>query len=207
MPTCIQLSNLRTQHYQGKPCSRATLKKLLTAKQKHWSRQAITVSSNPAADQLWAALGKHRGLQRFFTAAGLTHTSPPSGPRWGNSQITASDQVKLMRLLTDGSNRVLSRMHKGYILNLMKRVVPSQRWGVSAGLPGASTQAIKNGWGPTTGLPGWWINSFGSVSNAGHRYQVAILSSHQASQKIGISRVNRIARGINAAFARYPVKS
>lgn len=76
--------------------------KRLTAKQKHWSRQAITVSSNPAADQLWAALGKHRGLQRFFTAAGLTHTSPPSGPRWG----------------------------------------------VSAGLPGASTQAIKNGWGP-----------------------------------------------------------
>lgn len=162
MPTCIQLSNLRTQHYQGKPCSRATLQKQTIDRQ----AKALVPPSNYGLFQ------------------------PCRRPAMGCPR-KASRSTALLHRSGTNSHQPSFRSSMGSLRR--------PAWSVHAG--------DQERLGPTTGLPGWWINSFGSVSNAGHRYQVAILSSHQASQKIGISSVNRIARGINAAFARYPVKS
>lgn len=178
--------------------------KRLTRAEKGWASAAIRVSSNGAATKLWRRLGKTRGMQRFLTAAGMTRTIPNPGRYWGNALVTARDQLTLMRLLTDGSGEVLSKANKQYILGLMKRVTPSQKWGISAGMLMSSTEAIKNGWGPSDHSPGWWINSIGSIQNSGHRYQIAVITNRNRGMWAGISVVKRVSSAINRTFAKYP---
>lgn len=180
--------------------------KRLTARQKGWANSTIRYSANDPATKIWKALGKRRGMQRFLTAAGMKQTVPHPGRFWGNTLVTAKDQLILMELLTDTNNQVLPRGQKKYIVNLMKRVTPSQRWGISAGILTSATKAIKNGWGPSDYAPGWWINSIGSVQNAGHRYRIAIITNRQRGFGSGVSVINQVGRTINRAFARYPVR-
>lgn len=179
--------------------------KVLTPTQERWANDAIIVSSNSAAHSLWRATGKAAGMKRFFKAAGMTKTKPHPGMLWGNAQVTAGDQLKLMRLLTDGSNRVLSRENKNYILDLMNRVKPAQRkWGISAGLTPESTEAIKNGWGESEYEPGWWINSIGSIRNGNHHYQIALITNRHKKMRAGIKVIDAVASAINKSFTKHP---
>ena len=86
----------------------------------------ITRSDNAAASALWAELG-HGSLQHFLNLAGMKHTILGPGGLWGLTQITALDEILLLRLLLK-PNAVLSPSSRSYALRLMAQVIPSQRW-------------------------------------------------------------------------------
>ncbi|WP_327328615.1 class A beta-lactamase-related serine hydrolase [Streptomyces sp. NBC_01210] len=154
----------------------------------------ITKSDNDATSALWRQIGP-KGIQHFLTLAGMRDTV--AGPKgyWGRTQITASDELKLLRLLTS-DNSVLDRNARTYALGLMNRVVPDQRWGVSAGAPGSATVHLKNGWLPRA-TKGWRVHSIGAFTGGGHEYAIVVLSHGNRSMNDGIATIEGAARIIN----------
>jgi len=157
-------------------------------------RAMITRSDNAAASALWAELG-HGALQHFLNLAGMRHTVLGPGGVWGLTQITAPDEILLLRLLLK-PNAVLSPNSRSYALQLMAQVIPSQRWGVPAGAPTSLTVHIKNGWLPRA-THGWRIHSIGCFTGHGGGYSIVVLTQDNPSMPYGITTVQAIARVIN----------
>ena len=169
-------------------------------------RAMITRSDNAAASALWAELG-HGALQHFLGLAGMRHTVLGPGGVWGLTQITAPDEILLLRLLLK-PNAVLSPNSRSYALRLMAQVIPSQRWGVPAGAPTSLTAHVKNGWLPRA-THGWRIHSIGCFTGHGGGYSIVVLTQDNPSMPYGITTVQAIARVINrelnpGATARVP---
>ena len=154
----------------------------------------ITRSDNNAASALWAELGRSH-LQHFLNLAQMRQTALGPGGYWGLTQITAHNEVLLLRLLLH-PNSVLDATSRTYALNLMARVIPSQRWGVPAGAPTSLTVHVKNGWLPRP-AHGWRIHSIGCFTGRGGGYSVVVLTENNASMAYGVATVEAIARVIN----------
>jgi len=154
----------------------------------------ITRSDNGAASALWAELGRNY-LQHFLNLAGMRSTRLGPGGFWGLTQITASDQMLLLRLLLS-SNAVLNTTSRSYALGLMARVIAAQRWGVPAGAPTRLTAHIKNGWLP---LPThqWRVHSMGTFTGRGGGYSIVVLTQDDPSMAYGIATIEAIAERIN----------
>jgi beta-lactamase class A len=166
----------------------------------------ITRSDNGAASALWDELG-HRYLQHFLNLAGMTHTFLGPDGLWGLTQITASDEALLLRLLL-AENRVLDTSSRGYALSLMAHVVAVQRWGVPAGAPASLTAHVKNGWLPLA-THGWRIHSIGGFTGHGGGYSIVVLTQDNPTMAYGIDTIEAIAEVINRdlnprATARVP---
>jgi hypothetical protein len=144
------------------------------------AQQMMEYSDNSAATSLWNAVGGPAKIQSFNKAAGLTHTSPSScvacagfaWPGWGLSTTTPADQLALLR-------------------QLVKPVAPSQRWGVTGGVPPQATVAVKDGWLPLDAAnTDWQINSIGWVSGSGRDYLMAVLTTGNPTEQYGIDTIN-----------------
>ncbi|MGW3497345.1 serine hydrolase [Streptomyces sp. NPDC001020] len=170
----------------------------LTPQEEAYAEAMIEHSDNDSTSALWRQIGLAPGLEAANKRLGLTSTKGGPGPLWGLTQTTASDQIRLLRVLFDTSPAsnadpaALNETSRAYIRTLMAHVAGDQAWGVSAAA--GSGWALKNGWlqRSTTGL--WDINSVGQVTVDGHRYLVAVLSDGNTSMKDGISLVERMAR-------------
>jgi beta-lactamase class A len=183
---------LRWHQETGKPLS-SSEKSLATA--------MITESDNNAASALWNEVGRAR-LRHFLGLATMTETELGPGGYWGLTQITARDELQLLRLLT-AKNPVLSDYSRGYELGLMARVIPSQRWGVPAGAPRGLSVYVKNGWLPRA-TRGWRINSIGAFQGHGRDYMIVVLSDDNPTMQYGVNTVQRVAevvhRDLNAGL-------
>nr|WP_078066964.1 serine hydrolase [Streptomyces jeddahensis] len=178
----------------------------LTAAERRHAEAMIRTSDNGAANLLWRAIGKAEGLGAANKRLGLASTEGGPGNRWGLTQTTAKDQVRLLRAVfargsaaSARSSQGLNQASRAYIQELMGQITEDQDWGVSAA---GSRWALKNGWlrRNTTGL--WAINSIGQVTVRGRRYLVSVLSGGNASMGGGISLVEGAARAaIRAASA------
>ena len=178
----------------------------LTATETARARAMITRSDNNAASALWAELGR-RYLQHFLNVARMAHTVLGPGGFWGLTQITANDQVVLLRLLLNG-NAVLNAAARSYALRLMAEVIPAQRWGVPAGAPISLTVHVKNGWLPLA-THRWRIHSIGGFTGHGGGYSIVVLTQDNPTMTYGITTVQAIAQAINhdlnlAAASRVP---
>ena len=167
----------------------------------------ITRSDNNAASALWDDVGRHY-LQHFLDLARMTDTFLGPDGVWGLTQITASDELLLLRLLLD-KNPVLDTASRDYALSLMAHVIPSQRWGVPAGAPTSLTVHIKNGWLPLTPY-GWRIHSIGCFTGHGGGYSIVVLTQDNPTMAYGIATIEAIAKVINRdlnprATSRVPV--
>ena len=140
-------------------------------------------------------------IRSFNTAAGLSHTSPSScvdcpdfpWPGWGLTTTTAADQLVLLRKLIEPSS-LLTSAERSYALSLMENVTPSQRWGVSGGVPQQVTVALKNGWLPLNGSgTDWQINSVGWISGQGRDYLMAVLTTGNPTEQYGIDTIDQVA--------------
>jgi beta-lactamase class A len=169
----------------------------LTGQEQALATKMITVSDNNAASALWAETG-HPSLQHFLDLAGMRETQLGPDGYWGLTQITAHDELTLLRLLTS-KNTVLSAASCSYVLNLMAHVTPSQRWGVPAGAPTSVTVHVKNGWLPQP-AHGWRINSIGSFSGHGRDYMIVVLTWNNPSMTYGVNTVQAVAQVINRAL-------
>jgi beta-lactamase class A len=166
----------------------------LTRTEAALAREMITESDNDAASDLWADVGRP-GLQHFLSLAGMTRTYLGAGPYWGLTQITAYDEVLLLRLLLH-QNRVLDTRSRDYVLGLMARVIPSQRWGVPAAAPRHLTVHVKNGWLPLD-PHGWRIHSIGVFTGRGGGYSIVVLTQDNPTMWYGIDTIEAVARVIN----------
>jgi beta-lactamase class A len=165
----------------------------LTSTEKHDATLMIEYSDNNAATYLWNDVG-HTRLNQFIKAATMTETELNSDGYWGLSEITARDELQLMRLLTE-HNSVLTDSSRTYELNLMNHVVSYERWGVPAGAPSGLTVYVKNGWLNDPVL--WVINSIGAIEGHGRNYKMAILTYNNPSEQYGINTVQAIAEAAN----------
>jgi len=157
-------------------------------------RAMITQSDNNAASALWAQLG-HAYLQHFLNLAGMKQTSLGPGGYWGLTQITAHDEMLLLRLLLT-PNAVLSPASRAYGLSLMAQVIPSQRWGVPAGAPTSVVVHVKNGWLPRA-THGWRIHSIGGFTWSTGWYSIVVLTQDNPTMAYGVTTIQAIARAVH----------
>lgn len=165
------------------------------------TRRMIEDSDNDAATSLWYEVGGPAKIRLFNTAAGLADTSPSScvdcpgfpWPGWGLSTTTPTDQLALLRKLIE-PNALLTSAERGYALSLMENVTPSQRWGVSGGVPPQITVALKNGWLPLdVSDTDWQVNSVGWISGQGRDYLMAVLTTGNPTEQYGIDTIDQLA--------------
>ena len=173
----------------------------LSASDRTLAEQMIEDSDNDAATSLWYAVGGAASIRSFNARAGLTNTAPSlcvvcpgfAWPGWGLTTTTPDDQIALLRQLVTPSS-VLPPAARKYALSLMEDVTPSQRWGVSGGVPAQVTVALKNGWLPLHGTGSdWQINSVGWISGGGRNYLMAVLSTGNPSEQYGIDTIDELA--------------
>lgn len=174
----------------------------LTSAQRHLAYLMITQSSNSAATSLWNDVGM-TDMQAFLNRAGMQNTILSHA--WGLTQITAQDELTLLRVLAT-NRKVLSKSSRRYVLWLMANVIPSERWGVSAGAPSDITVHLKNGWLPYPEADDWHINSIGAFTGKGINYQIVVLTGPPADggqgESYGIETVQLAANVINQILAR-----
>jgi Beta-lactamase enzyme family len=165
----------------------------LSAWEKSEATLMITQSDNNAATALWDELGLGN-LQHFLNLAGMGETQLGQDGEWGLTQVTAHDEMLLLKLLT-APNSVLDAYSRSYQLGLMAHVVNWEAWGVTAGTPSGATWHVKNGWLPDA--TGWHINSIGTFSGHGRNYMIAVLSDNtdmHDDEQYGISTIEDVAR-------------
>jgi len=171
----------------------------LSATEQYEATLMITQSDNDAATYLWDEVGMAR-LQHFLNLARMSETELGQDGYWGLTQITAHDEMLLLRLLT-APNTVLSSSSRSYELGLMAKVISSQRWGTPAGAPSYVTVHVKNGWLPDD--TGWHINSTGAFTGNGRNYMMVVLTDDNPTEDYGIDTIQAVARlvhrDINAA--------
>lgn len=174
----------------------------LTAMQRALARSMIQKSDNDVATRLWNDIGGSDGLFAFFRSVGMRHTrpAPPLLEPWDGVTTTAQDQVKLLAALFGGSG-TLRPCQATFELGLMSNVVPTQRWGLTAGLPGSCTAALKNGWSPAPDRT-WVVNSIGVIRcHDGGVYLAAILSQGAPSLRSGIETVEMVSQAVWRSLA------
>ena len=173
----------------------------LSASDQSLAEEMIEDSDNAAATSLWYEVGGAARIRSFNTEAGLTHTAPSpcvvcagfSWPGWGLTTTTPDDQIALLRQLVTPST-LLTSAERDYALSLMENVTPSQRWGVSGGVPVQVTVALKNGWLPLQGTDSdYQINSVGWVSGGGRNYLMAVLTTGNPTEQYGIDTIDQLA--------------
>jgi hypothetical protein len=162
------------------------------------AQSMIEDSDNDSATDLWDEVGGGTGIGSFNAAAGLAQTTP-SGcvacpgfpwPGWGLTRTVPADQLTLLRQIA-APGPLLSAADRSYALSLLENVTPSQRWGVSGGVPPAVTIALKNGWLPLNDADtDWQVNSIGWVSGQGRDYLVAVLTTGNPSEQYGIDTIS-----------------
>ncbi len=161
----------------------------------------IEESDNDAASALWDTIGGAPGLAAANQVLGLTRTEPGPAGLWGLTATTVTDQLTLLAALAS-AHSPLAAAGRHDELGLMRSVAPGQRWGVTAAADPGSGPAVKNGWLPD-GSPGWWvINSIGVLRHDGQRLLVAVLSSGQPTEAVGISQVQAAARAAAASVTQ-----
>jgi hypothetical protein len=157
----------------------------------------ITQSDNNAATSLWQSLGGAPAMTYLDGVFGMGSTTPAT-PQWGLTSTSARDQVTLLRQVLNGDFGPLAPAYRASALGYMTSVTPSQRWGITAGVPSGWTVANKNGWAPgTNGL--WNVNSTGAVYDpAGGSYVVALLSTGWPDEATGITGIETLNRAVAA---------
>jgi beta-lactamase class A len=177
---------------------------LLSSANQELAQSMIEDSDNSSATDLWQAVGGASGIASFNTAAGLAHTSPSacvqcagfSWPGWGLTTTTPTDQIALLRELA-GPGPLLTGTERRYAVSLMESVAPSQRWGVSGGVPPQATVALKNGWLPLDqAATDWQVNSVGWVVGLGRDYLMAVLTTANPSEQYGIDTIDALSAAI-----------
>lgn len=126
----------------------------------------IVSSDNAAADRLWARAGGASAGRRL-AVYGLRHATGTTA--WGSVRCPPED---LDRLLAYALDR-LDPADRGLLVDLLRRVVPAQRWGVF-GVVAATRPGGKNGWTPDGA--GWAVATVGFLGPA-ERYTVTVMTA------------------------------
>ena len=167
----------------------------------------VEISSNDAATTLWNTVGGAPAIARFDDGIGMRETTPSAclvcngfpWPGWGLTTTSARDQVTLLRNLLIEPGTVTPKQ-RNLAEQLLSNVIPSERWGISSGVPSNVTVELKNGWVPLQDGR-WQINSIGHIEGDGRNYLIAILSRENSSEASGIDLVDNVGSAVFKALA------
>lgn len=139
----------------------------------------ITQSDNGVTSALWSRIGGEQAMQDYLNLIGATHTDAGSGGYWGATLTTALDQLRVVNTAVY-PNVHLPKEKSDFARQLLREVVPDQRWGISGGVPTDAVIENKNGWYPHSA--GWTMNSIGHITAPGVDYTIAILTTGNPEQ-------------------------
>ena len=105
----------------------------LTSSQRALAAKMIQKSDNAAASALWRQIGGGKGLAAYTPGRRLQHTTPGPGGYWGLAVTSASDQRRLVALVSSATTPCWRTPRADLRPHDARR--RSQRWGVSAGVP------------------------------------------------------------------------
>lgn len=169
-----------------------------TVTERRLARAAIKRSDNGATSAIWRRTYGHRGLTRFARRAGLP-LSAGYGTKWGLTRLSAATLSQFSMMLLHPTAPVTPEA-AAFVRRNMERVIPRQRWGISAGAPSGSTIALKPGWLPF--FRNQHVHSFGIIETRSATYALSVVSTGSRSFGQGIARIERAARLANRALAR-----
>jgi hypothetical protein len=132
----LMVAYLNRRRVRARPLRRFDLRLL---------RPMIRRSDNVTASYVRNLVG-NRGLRRLARRVGMSRFTPVAHP-WGHSRVNAADQTRFFLHL----ERYVPRRHRRTALRLLRRIVPSQRWGVARVAPRGWDLHFKGGWGSGTG--------------------------------------------------------
>jgi hypothetical protein len=167
---------------------------------------ALEQSDNAAAEALFGVLEQiHGGLdsasaavQQTLGNAGDQSTTINTAPNnqgfttWGQSEWSTSGEILFYRSLADGC--LLGPHDTAYVLNLLRNVTGSQRWGAgAAGYPTTVPLAFKAGWGPEGG-GGYLVRQTAIIGAGSQGYVLSMLAlPSSGSFAEGVSMVTALA--------------
>jgi hypothetical protein len=157
------------------------------------------VSDNRAAEELWASLGAPAAaasaVEGVLALAGDTSTRVETRilrrgfTPFGQTQWSLAAQVRLMASLP-------ALPHSEPIRELMRRVVPEQRWGLGAL---AEDAELKGGWGPDRDGR-YLVRQMGIVNPAGGPLAVAMATMPaDGTEASGTENLDRLAEWLGGS--------
>ncbi|MGW7169776.1 serine hydrolase [Streptomyces sp. NPDC054884] len=173
-------------------------RRALTSREKSLATAMITKSDNASTSTLWKQLGVTK-IKKFLTAAKMTQTKPGANNYWGLTQITVTDEQKLLKLI-HARNTVLTDASRSYVTTLMGKVVSAQRWGTPYGRPANVSWHVKNGW-LSRATQGWRVHSVGTFKGGGHDYVMTVLTHGNSTMNYGIATIQGVAKVVHKDLA------
>jgi len=143
----------------------------------------IVRSDNLAANWAYERIGAGPTLDALARRAGMR--SFAAAGYWAYSLTSARDQVVFFARL----ERLLPPAHRAYALGLLRRIVPSQRWGIPAAARGWRI-SFKGGWFVSRHL---W-HQVALLERGETRLVLAVLTDRNPSDAYGQATIEGIAR-------------
>ena len=147
----------------------------------------IRASANGPANLLTGLLGR-RAIERFARASGL-RSFRLALPLWGWSRITALGYARFFR----GIERATPPRHRRYARELLRTVIPRQRWGVPRAAPDGWRILLKGGWARGS-RRGRLANQAATLERDGQRITVVVLTDGNPNHDYGTRTVEGVAR-------------
>ena len=161
----------------------------LTAAQRTDAEQMLIRSENDPANRAYAALGGSAGIEQGLEkAVGFSGIQVGEQFRWGHSMTRPRAVVALLDEVLDTDRDTPYEL----LQDAMSRVVPEQRWGVSALADRGSRVQTKVGW--VEDPDGWVVNSSGRVLVDDAPVLISVMTDRNASLEDGIATVEEVAR-------------
>lgn len=158
----------------------------------------IRYSADPEASALWSSLGGVAGMRdvdRTLGLAGTTQAAP-----WGLTLTNAHDRNTVLRAMLLGAGGHFSAASSARARSYLLDVTPSQRWGITAGVPTSWNVPLKNGFYPSQCCR-WRTNTSGLVERPGRgAYVLTVLSDGWSTEAQGIAAVDHVS-GVVADWA------
>ena len=154
--------------------------------------------NNPYVSDLYSSVGGVAGMDAADRRWGATATSNTAA--YGATWTTAEDRTRVSLKLLQGPGP-LAPAYRAEAWRAMSSVHPTQRWGITAGLPTGWSVALKNGFYPMRGY-GWRAGSTGFAhADSGGGYAATILTDGAGSQWQGMRLVETVSRRVAALLA------
>ncbi len=151
----------------------------------------IRRSDNVAATRVRDVVG-NSALRRLARRAGMTRFA--THRLWGLSRITARDQTRMWLRFES----FVPRRHRATAMELLRSIVPSQRWGFGrVALPEGWQLHFKGGWGSGTGLV---EHQVALLRRGEERVAVAILTTGSPSHAYGKRTLRGVAERLLAGL-------
>ncbi len=159
-------------------------RRLLGPMIKRSDNQTATAIYNRVGEGALHELARDAGMDSFTTQ-----------PTWGLSTITAREQARFVYRL----ERFIPKRHRAYAMQLLTRIVRSQRWGIPPVAPRGWKLHFKGGW---SGRPNWRVNQVMLLRRPPRRFSVAILTRDQPSKDYGERSIEGVARRLLHGYER-----